>query len=434
MDLPLISVVMTVHNSEDYLLESVNSVLNQSYRNLQFIIVDDGSTDSTPQLLNKITDKRVEIYTLSENRHISYATNYGFSKVNGKYLAIMDSDDVWNDNKLEIQLNYLKEHPEHKGCFTWVDLIDQDGKLVNEELSQLKELLSANTEDQKYWLRFFFFHGNRLPNPSSMVEAETISSIGGHNLFYIQATDMEWWVRFTQKYTFGVIEEPLMKCRRILNDDKNVSSYSETHDTRFYNEQMHIRYHFFDHMEDELFIHTFKDFFINQNASTPQELACEKAFLICRSFNQSTAYSALGLLKIEGLLNNPETAALLKEKYNFSTIEVGKYTGTHLYNDPYLQGCQAEYDSLKSSINLCRLHINKLDGEINHQNQEIKKLNMALVEKENVILSLTQQSKELEESNFDLLNTLNMIENSTSWKITSPFRKLKAKFRDSNNK
>ena len=123
MDLPLISVVMTVHNSEDYLLESVNSVLNQSYRNLQFIIVDDGSTDSTPQLLNKITDKRVEIYTLSENRHISYATNYGFSKVNGKYLAIMDSDDVWNDNKLEIQLNYLKEHPEHKGCFTWVFLI-----------------------------------------------------------------------------------------------------------------------------------------------------------------------------------------------------------------------------------------------------------------------------------------------------------------------
>ncbi|WP_334196383.1 glycosyltransferase family 2 protein, partial [Muricomes intestini] len=428
---PLISVVMTVHNSEEYLMESINSVLTQSYANLQIIIVDDGSTDKTPKLLKEISDKRVEIYTLSENRHISYATNYGFSKVRGKYLAIMDSDDIWMKDKLYKQVMYMQKHPEHKGCFTWVDLIDQDGKNVNKELSQLKELFSASTEDQEYWLRFFFFHGNRLNNPSSLIDADTVSEIGGHNLFYIQATDMEWWVRFTKKYTFGIIEEPLIKYRRILNNDKNVSSYSEIHDARFYNEHMHIRYHFFDDMEDELFIRAFKESFLDPGSHTPQELACEKAFLICRPFGQSSSYSAPGMIKIEEMLNNPETALLMKEKYNFSTIECGKYTGNHLYNDPYLQNLQKGYSELKKQNDLCHLHINKLDGEINHQNQEIRQLNTAIVEKGAMLQALTQQSKDLTEKNNDLLNDLNMIKNSTSWRITSPLRKLKNKFKGS---
>jgi septal ring factor EnvC (AmiA/AmiB activator) len=131
------------------------------------------------------------------------------------------------------------------------------------------------------------------------------------------------------------------------------------------------------------------------------------------------------------MLNNPETALLMKEKYNFSTIECGKYTGNHLYNDPYLQNLQKGYSELKKQNDLCHLHINKLDGEINHQNQEIRQLNTAIVEKGAMLQALTQQSKDLTEKNNDLLNDLNMIKNSTSWRITSPLRKLKNKFKGS---
>lgn len=428
MNHPLISVVMTVYNTEKYLAESINSVLNQTYTNLQFIIIDDGSTDKSPEILRKLSDPRIEVYTLSENRHISYATNYGFSKVKGEYLAIMDSDDLWVPDKLEKQLEFLRSHPEHKGCFAWVDLIDEKGNLINDRFLGLRELFAAKTETQEYWLRFFFFHGNRLNNPSSLVAAETIDTIGGHNLFYIQATDMDWWVRFTQKYSFGIIEEPLIKYRRIQNSDASVSSNSEVHDTRFYNEFMHIRYHFFDTMDDDLFIRTFKGSFRNPDSKTTQELACEKAFLILQSFNDSSCYTALGLLKLEELLNNTETAVLLKEKFNFSTKECGIYTGSHIYNDPYMQKLPKKVQELENWNSLCQLHIGKQDQKIFQLNKQVEDLISLLSEKETTIKYLLQRIKEQEESMKALTDTLTEITNSNSWKITSPLRKFKDKW------
>lgn len=444
MSSPTVSVVMTVYNAKDYLQESITSVLNQTHHNLQFIIVDDGSTDQSAAIIQKFAeqDRRIEFYQLEENRHISYATNVGFAKVHGDYLAIMDSDDIWVKDKLEKQLQYLKLHPEHKGCFTWVDLIDENGADLNDRLPELRNLFAANTDTREEWLRFFFFIGNRLNNPSSLVDARVLPEIGGHNLFYIQATDLEWWVRFTLKYSFGILEEPLLKYRRILSSDNNVSIASVEHDARFYNEHMQIRYHFFDAMDDELFIRTFKDHFRCPDSSTPEELACEKAFLICQNFSDSTCYSAPGLLKLEELLTQPKTALLLKERYHFSTRECGEYTGTHIYNDPWIQKSVRRADDLENWNSLSQLHIAKLEQQINDRQEEITSLNSRiadlenqshalntkLLSKEQDLQSARQRIQEQTESIGELTDALNTITNSTSWKITLPIRKLMDKF------
>lgn len=431
MNSALVSVIMTAYNSEKYIKESIESVLSQTHQNIQFIIVNDGSTDKTEDIIKSFSDTRIEYYSLSENSHIAHATNVGFSKIRGDFVAIMDSDDLWHPLKLEKQLMFLKENPQHNGCFTWVNLIDENSIDQSTSLPQLKELYSSSTDTREDWLRFFFFYGNRLNNPSSLVAAHTIKEIGNHNEFYIQATDFEWWVRFTKKYSFGIIQEPLTQYRRILQNDASVSSSSESHNTRFYNEYMHIRYHFFDDMDDELFIRTFQSCFRNPNAGTPEELECEKAFLLCNPLNYSACIPALSLVKLEKLLGNSKTAAILKEKYNFTTITCGAYTGQHLYNDPVLQKYPDHIDGLKNMLNVSQLHIGKLDTEIQGLHNTIQELNMQIsglkTELNTTLQELEHMTQELHMKDTQLkliTNSLSTITNSTSWKITAPIRKL----------
>ncbi|MCD2492136.1 glycosyltransferase family 2 protein [Lacrimispora sp. NSJ-141] len=462
MQSALVSVIMTVYNAEDYLSESIKSVLNQTHKNLQLIIIDDGSTDASSKIISSFEDPRIEFYQLQENRHIAFATNVAFSKVKGDYMAIMDADDIWVEEKIEKQLNYLYSHPEHQGCFTWVDLIDSNGDCINEKLPSLKALFDSHTDTQEEWLRFFFFHGNKLNNPSSLIEARVLPIIGNHDLFYIQATDMEWWVRFTSRYSFGILEEPLVKYRRILDSDTNVSSLSEEHDTRFYNEYMHIRYHFFDSMDDSLFIRTFKDYFQNPDSKTPLELACEKAFLICHSFNDSSAFSALGILKIDELLRRSDTAEILKKRFKFSTVECGRLTGTHLYNDPYIQ--KRELSSIISQKqqeekikkleekNIASLQqIEQLNAAANEIQFKMREVQTAYQQMETLFNQAIEEQRKLEEINnnskseiqqlkkevsilnqsiLELDSDLLSILNSRSWKVTSPFRKLADKIKD----
>ena len=91
---PLVSVLMVNYNHEDTIGETIESVLGQTYQNMQFIIIDDGSTDRSCDIIKSFQDERIELYRLGKNRHICYATNYGFEKVKGDYLARIDSDDV----------------------------------------------------------------------------------------------------------------------------------------------------------------------------------------------------------------------------------------------------------------------------------------------------------------------------------------------------
>ena len=460
---PLISVIMTAYNSEKYIAESIQSVLNQTYTNIQFVIVDDGSTDKTADVVRSFSDSRIEFYQLPENRHIAYATNFAFSKIRGEYTAIIDSDDLWIETKLEKQLEYLHSHPEHDGCFSWVDIIDEDGQLINDQLSWMREMFAAHTDTREDWLRYFFFKGNRLNNPSAVIKTTTISQIGLHSLFYIQATDMEWWVRFTIHYSFGILEEPLLKYRRLLKTNGNISGLSEEHNTRFYNEHMHIRYHFFDEMDNDLFCRTFRQYFRNPNAKTPLELECEKAFLICQSSKDSPdgIYNPLGFLKIEALLSDSETAKFLKEHYQFSTKECGQYTGQHLYNDSGLhhfiktmqdsiQKSAEDVFVLQSHLDASERHIqyieaqNKsalegikiLEGIRETQEQRLQKLNSELslaTDKITLLQEQLSQSQELlHETQEQLLATttsLDTIINSTSWKMTAPIRRLKDKFK-----
>ena len=105
----LVSVIIPTYNRANLIKRSVESVLNQTYKNLELIIVDDGSTDNTKEVIDSINDDRI-VYIKQENQGACAARNKGIDAAKGKYIAFHDSDDVWHLNKLELQINALKQN------------------------------------------------------------------------------------------------------------------------------------------------------------------------------------------------------------------------------------------------------------------------------------------------------------------------------------
>lgn len=99
----LISIVIPCYNRKNIILDALNSVLNQTYRNIEVIIVDDASTDNTYELFENFSDNRVRYYRYEKNQGACYARNYGVERARGKYIAFQDSDDIWHADKLEKQ-------------------------------------------------------------------------------------------------------------------------------------------------------------------------------------------------------------------------------------------------------------------------------------------------------------------------------------------
>lgn len=332
----MVSVLMVNYNHEGTIGETIKSVLGQTYKNIQFIIVDDGSTDRSCEVIEGFKDERIELYRLEKNRHICYATNQGFDKVKGKFLARIDSDDIWYPEKLEKQMAYLAENPEYKICFSWIDLIDENGRNINEECGELVRLFETHFTGQSDCLHTFFFIGNCISHPSVLMHTEVMRQIGGFDLGYMQSHDFDYWVRIAKKYPIYVMPDRLLAMRRFLGVGKehtNNSNVSEASNIRFFNEFMDIRAHFFVDMEDELFCQTFREDFRCRESASKQELACEKAFLLCRPIHGEETIPSAGISNLYELLRNEETSSLLEEKFSFTVKDFYEMTGNHLYCD-----------------------------------------------------------------------------------------------------
>ena len=122
----LISVVIPSYNRKDKLPACIESVLGQSYRNIEVLVVDDASTDGTPALFQRISDPRLRYLRYEENRGACYARNYGARRASGQFLAFQDSDDTWRPEKLEKQLACLLESGADM-CFCGMNRISADG-------------------------------------------------------------------------------------------------------------------------------------------------------------------------------------------------------------------------------------------------------------------------------------------------------------------
>ena len=151
-DKPLVTVLMTAYNAEKFIKQSLDSILNQTYKNLEIIVVDDGSTDQTLLIVKNLQklDYRIKVFQMKKNSGPSLASNFGIKKAKGEFIARMDADDISFPNRIEKQVKFLIINPEVVLAGGQCILIDKDGKITGNKKFPLdhttiyKSLFSIN--------------------------------------------------------------------------------------------------------------------------------------------------------------------------------------------------------------------------------------------------------------------------------------------------
>lgn len=122
---------MLTYNRAHFLREAINSVLTQSYQNLELIIIDDGSTDATYSVIGEFSDPRIRYIQHTDNQGLTMRRKESLTHAQGVYTAVLDSDDIWTDSeKIEAQIHYMEEHPHCAVIGTFIALIDEYGKTI----------------------------------------------------------------------------------------------------------------------------------------------------------------------------------------------------------------------------------------------------------------------------------------------------------------
>jgi glycosyltransferase involved in cell wall biosynthesis len=128
MSAPLISIIVPSYNSEQFIAQTIHSILNQTYKKFELIIINDGSTDKSKAIIETIVDDRIKYVENKTNQGIVYSRNLGLTLANGKYIAMVDADDVVKPQKFADQVAFLEENKEYGMVGCWVKFIDENGQ------------------------------------------------------------------------------------------------------------------------------------------------------------------------------------------------------------------------------------------------------------------------------------------------------------------
>jgi glycosyltransferase involved in cell wall biosynthesis len=194
---------MSVHNGLPYLKEAVESILKQTYKNFEFIIIDDASTDKSWEYLNSLKDKRIKLIRNKKNLGLAASLNVALRLARGDYIARMDADDVSLANRIEIQKKFLMSHPSIDICGTWADLINEDGQVIGEKKYPTKDI------DIKNALARF----SAIVHPTIMTKVKVYRQLKGYDPKFDLAEDYEFLLRAKDKFKMANISQKLLLWR-----------------------------------------------------------------------------------------------------------------------------------------------------------------------------------------------------------------------------
>lgn len=228
--LPVVSVILPTYNRAHLLPRAIRSVLAQQHKNLQLIIIDDGSTDNTSKVVSTIDDPRIELVRLEQNRGIGAARREGVSRATGEFIAFIDSDDVWLPGKLSHQLHLFQSYPHLDlifGNFININHVENTRELgFNQALQSLDSLVKRQLEPGVWEIQSGFpqaiLGGSFMASPTVMFRAKTIATVGNFNPSLIGSEDFEfWWRLAAHGARFAYTEKPLIERHK---DEQSITS------------------------------------------------------------------------------------------------------------------------------------------------------------------------------------------------------------------
>lgn len=186
---PEISVIMAVYNGEKFIKSAIQSVIDQSFKDFEFIIIDDCSTDKTAEIINKFNENRIIYRKNNKNVGQTPSLNKGVKISKGKYIARIDADDLFTEDKLKFQYEFMEKNPQISVCGTQGKCIDEKGKVYSNRLFPIKE------ED----LIFRSFFQSPLNHVSVLIRTSDFKKVGLYNEKFPICADFELWSRMIIK-------------------------------------------------------------------------------------------------------------------------------------------------------------------------------------------------------------------------------------------
>jgi glycosyltransferase involved in cell wall biosynthesis len=328
---PLVSILVTSYNTAGFILPCIHTLLYQTYSHIEIILIDDGSTDGTMDILKSIRDYRVRIFSIDKNIGRVAALNLGLSACNGEYIALMDSDDMASPIRIESLLTYCMDNK--------LDAVSSQLFKFNTLDRNFYTVSSFSDNEKELKVKMLFY--NAVPHAACLFKASTIKDTGYRHGFDF-AEDYEMLSRYIGKYKTGLVNQPLYIYRQRSysatdprNETTSISSQKKVQEALF-------KRYLFDPSKQELDLHAC----LEKNLTTPiadrEHLIHTRKWIqkIIRYNRHTKAFDAETLEKI--LLHNYWAGY-----YYHNTSLHGLYTGLKLI--PY-QDFKTNIITLKESI------------------------------------------------------------------------------------
>jgi len=200
----LISVITPTYNAEKTIRETVQSVLDQTFTDFEYLIINDGSTDSTLEIISSFSDPRIKVCSFT-NAGLGVSRNRGVEMASGEFITFIDSDDLWTPEKLEAQLRALQEHPKAALAYSWVDHIDASGRFFRQGRHD------TNHGDVYAKLLTDDFIGG---GSNALIRSKAIKDVGKFDESLTNAQDWDMWLRLAHRYPFVAVPVPQILYRQ----------------------------------------------------------------------------------------------------------------------------------------------------------------------------------------------------------------------------
>ncbi len=206
---PKVSVIIPTYNRQKFIGAAIQSVLDQTFQDFELIVIDDGSTDQTVDVIRAFSSDKIR-YFYQSNRGRSNSRNHALNLAQGQYIAFLDSDDLYLSGKLELQVGYMDAHPEFGMIYTAAYCIDGDGVLLN---SVYEAVVSG-------WIykEIAFFVPVTITLPTVMVRREIFDKVGGFDEAMERFEDTDMWRRISRRYQIGALHERTCHLRTHLDN------------------------------------------------------------------------------------------------------------------------------------------------------------------------------------------------------------------------
>ncbi len=270
--MPKVTVIIPSYNHARFIAEAINSVLQQTFQDFELLICDDASMDDSVEIIKTFKDERIQLHINQINLGACVTFNNMIKKAKGKYIALLNSDDVWYSDKLRKQVEFLESNINCGAVFTHAQIIKEDGGLFENKEHFYYKIFDQPNRSQEEWLQYFFYSGNCICHPSMLIRKSVYDGVGLYNPLMASLPDFEMWIRVVAKFEIYILQEQLIKFR-ILDGEQNASGNNLNNTIRSRFEYTKILETFCNVLDIKLFNNTFKDHMVSDRKQIPFEIA-----------------------------------------------------------------------------------------------------------------------------------------------------------------